>query len=310
MNINFELLDLRAFLAVLDLGGFHRAAEALNMSQPALTRRIQALESSIGAPLLERTTRRVAPTTVGRSFAPLARRVLDEFEDRLLGITGLGDRMGGQITLACVPTAAFYFLPRAIERFAAQFPKIRFRILDLSANDGLEAVRRGEVEFGINLTGSSDPDLTFTPLIDDPFVLACRRDHRFAERDALTWKDLEGEALIGVSRSSGNRMTLENALSRENVHLHFQYVVNHLTTSLGLVERGLGISVLPRLATPPGDHPLIVSKEISGPTVKRTIGLIERRTVRLAPAAQRFRDMLHETWRTFGPKPSDEAGES
>lgn len=66
------------------------------------------------------------------------------------------------------------------------------------------------------------------------------------------------------------------------------------------------VVMLPRLATPPGDHPLIVTKEISGPTVKRTIGLIERRTVRLAPAAQRFRDMLHETWRTFGPEPATE----
>jgi DNA-binding transcriptional LysR family regulator len=70
MNINFELLDLRAFLAVLDLGGFHKAAAALNLSQPALSRRIQALETAVGAPLLERTTRRVAATAIGRSVEP------------------------------------------------------------------------------------------------------------------------------------------------------------------------------------------------------------------------------------------------
>ena len=104
MHINFELLDVRAFLAVLDLGGFHRAAEALNLSQPALSRRIQSLEAAVGAPLLERTTRRVAATTVGRSFAPLARRLLDEFEETLLGMTGVGGRQTGQITIACVPT--------------------------------------------------------------------------------------------------------------------------------------------------------------------------------------------------------------
>ncbi len=76
MQINFELLDIRAFLAVLDLGGFHKAAAAVNLSQPALSRRIQALEAAVGAPLLERTTRHAAPTAVGRSFAPLARRLL------------------------------------------------------------------------------------------------------------------------------------------------------------------------------------------------------------------------------------------
>ncbi len=298
MRINFELQDMRAFLAVMDLGGFHKAAEALNMSQPALSRRIQALELSVGAPLFERTTRRVSPTTIGRSLAPLARRLLDEFEESLLSMTGVGQRQAGQIVLACVPTAAFYFLPRAIERFNKRFPHIRFRILDLSANDGLEAVARGEAEFGINFMGSSDPELNFTALVDDPFVLACRRDHRLARKRRLSWKDLEGEALIGVSRASGNRMILESTLAKLNVQLNFQYEVNHLTTSLGLVERGLGISVLPKLAAPPGDHSVIVTKSIGNPDVKRTIGLVERRTGRLSPSAQRFRDMLVETWHT------------
>lgn len=298
MQINFELLDIRAFLAVLDLGGFHKAAAAVNLSQPALSRRIQALEAAVGAPLLERTTRHVAPTAVGRSFAPLARRLLDEFEESLLAMSGVGDRQSGQITLACVPTAAFYFLPRAIERFSASFPRIRFRILDLSANDGLASVAQGEAEFGINLTGSSEPDLTFTPLVNDPFVLACRHDHPLAQKRRIAWKDLEGEALIGVSRASGNRMILENALAKSNVQLNFQYEVNHLTTSLGLVERGLGISVLPKLATPPGEHPLIVTKAIGEPAVVRTIGLVERRAARLSPPAQRFRDMLVATWHT------------
>jgi DNA-binding transcriptional LysR family regulator len=297
MRINFELLDLRAFLAVLDLGGFHKAAQSLNLSQPALSRRVQALEAAVGAALLERTTRRVAVTSVGRSFEPMARRLLDEFESSLMSLTSVGDRQSGQVTLACLPTAAFYFLPRAIERFNAQFPLIRFRILDLSANEALESVARGEAEFGINLTGSSHPELTFTPLVDDPFVLACRRDHPLARRKNLVWHDLEGEALIGVSRNSGNRQLLDAALSKTNVRLNFFYEVNHLTTSLGLVERGLGISVLPKLATPPGEHPTIVTKSIGGPEIKRTIGVVERRAGRLSPAAQRFRDMLADSWR-------------
>ena len=295
MRINFELRDIRAFLAILDFGGFHKAAEILNMSQPALSRRIQSLEKAVGIPLLERSSRLVGPTDAGRSFAPLARRLLEDFEESLLRMTGVGEKHVGQITLACVPTAAFYFLPRAIERFNAAFPGARFRVLDLSANDGLESVRRGEAEFGINLVGSSDPDLTFTPLVDDPYVLACRHDHKLASKRRVTWKDLENEMLIGVSRASGNRVILESALAKTDVRLNFQYEVNHLPTSLGLVERGLGISVLPRLATPPGDHPVIVTKAIGSPVVKRTIGLIERRIGRLAPAAQRFRSILMET---------------
>jgi DNA-binding transcriptional LysR family regulator len=297
MSINFEALDLRAFVAVIDLEGFHRAAETLNLSQSALSRRIQRLEAAVGAALLERTTRRVALTTAGRELLPLVRRMLDEFDSSLFAMREVGRQRGGQITLACVPTAAFYFLPSVIARFNEQYPNIRFRILDLSANEGLESVARGEVEFGINLLGTSEPELSFEPLIEDPFVLACRRDHPLAKRESLTWSDLEGQPLVAVSRTSGNRILLDAALVRAGVRLSWSYEVTHLSTSLGLVEAGLGISVLPKLATPQADHPIIVTRPIQNPEVSRTIGVVRRRGGRLAPAAERFLEMLLGTWR-------------
>ena len=302
MSINFEALDLRAFISVVELGGFHRAAAALNMSQPALSRRIQRLESAVGAALLERTPRRVALTMVGREMLPLVRRMLDEFDTSIFAMRDLGSRRAGLIALACVPTAAFYFLPSVIARFQTQYPNIRFRILDLSANDGLEAVARGEVEFGINLIGGSDGELTFEPLMEDPFVLACRHDHALASKSALEWGDLAGHPLVTVSRSSGNRAILDAALVKVGVRLDWSFEVTHLSTSLGLVEAGLGISVLPKLATPGADHPIIVTRPIRDPEVSRTIGVVRRRGVKLAPAAERFLEMLLGTWR--GPLPA------
>ena len=298
MRINFELLDLRSFIAVVELGTFRKAADALNLSQPALSRRIQSLEAALGTPLLERTTRHVAPTAFGREIEPLARRLIDEFENQLLSISGPGDRQAGQVTIACVPTAAFYFLPKAIKEFNGQYPRIGFRVLDLSSAPALDSVARGEAEFGINFIGSSRGDLKFTPLVEDPFVLACRRDHPFATRRSLKWKDLEGQQLIGVSRASGNRVLLDSALAKTTVRLNWFYEVNHLSTSLGLVERGLGVSVLPRLATPQEDHPLLMTVPLVDPVVTRNIGIVERRAGRLSPAAQRFRDMLAGSWTT------------
>jgi DNA-binding transcriptional LysR family regulator len=296
--MNFELLDLRAFLAVLETGSFHKAADVLNLSQPALSRRIKALEQTIGSPLLERTTRRVAPTAVGRQLQPLLLRIIDELETSMLSMRETGNRQSGQVTIACVPTAAFYFLPQVIRRFNRQYPLIRLRIHDLSAGEGLESVARGETEFGINMLGVSEPDLLFTPLMEDPFVLACRKDHPLAKRRSLKWTELVGYPLIGVSRNSGNRMILDNALAASKIGLNWFYEVNHLSTSLGLVEAGLGISVLPRLATPQSKHPLIVSIPIKEPVVSRTIGIVERRSGRLSPAATRFRDMLVESWKS------------
>lgn len=296
MRLNFELLDLRAYLAVIDFGGFHKAAEQLAISQPALSRRIQGLEAAIGAQLFERSTRSVSLTAVGRQLEPLVRRMIDEFESTLLSVGDVGRAQQGQVNIACIPTAAFYFLPKVVRAFNAIYPKIRFRIVDEGAAECLASVARGEVEFGLNFMGASDPDLTFTPLTDDPFVLACRRDHPLAKLDELTWEDLRGVPLIGVSRASGNRLLLDAALSKSDIQLLWLCEVNHLSTSLGLVETGLGASVLPRLATPQDDHPIIVSKRIKDPVVTRTLGIVERRHARLSPAAQRFRDMLAVNW--------------
>ena len=296
MRINFELLDLRAFLAVVATGSFNRAAQSVHLSQSALSRRIKGLEEAVGSPLLERTTRRVELTTVGRQLHPLLERMLGEIETSILSVSETGTRQSGQVTLACVPTAAFYFLPQVIRAFNEQHPLIRFRILDLSAREGLESVARGETEFGINVLGLSEPDLRFTPLLKDPFVLACRRDHPLAQRSSLTWPELAGYPLVGVSRNSGNRTILDNALAGPNIDLNWFYEVNHLSTSLGLVEAGLGVSVLPKLATPQSAHPVIVSIPIVDPVVTRSIGIVERRSGRLSSAALRFRDMLIESW--------------
>jgi DNA-binding transcriptional LysR family regulator len=296
MRINAELLDFRAFLTVLSCGSFHRAAKQLNISQPALSRRIKGLEQALGNMLIERSTRHVAPTPIGRELQPLLTRLLDEFEDSVLSIGALGGRYAGQVTIASVPTAAFYFLPRVIRAFNQRYPGIRFRILDLSANEGLEAVARGEVEFGINFTGATRPDLRFTPLLQDEFVLACRKDHQLASAKELRWRDLSGHPLIGVSQSSANRAVLDQALSRANVQLDWFYEVTHLSTSLGLVEAGLGISVLPKLATPQTEHPVISTVRLKDPLVSRTIGVVERHSARLTPAAERFRRLLIDEW--------------
>ena len=101
-----------------------------------------------------------------------------------------------------------------------------------------------------------------------------------------------------VSRTSGNRIILDAALAKADIRLSWAYEVMHLSTSLGLVEAGLGTSVLPHLATPQGDHPIIVTRPIRNPEVTRTIGVVRRHGGRLAPATERFLEMLLGTWKS------------
>jgi len=291
-----ELQDIRSFVKIAEVGSFHEAADQLHISQPALTRRIKKLEEGLGTALLDRTTRRVSLTSVGRDFLPKARRLLADFEDSILNIRELAERQVGQVTLASIPTAAFYFLPTVIRLYNEKYPQIRIRLLDLSANEGLEAVLRGEADFGINMMSGQHPDIEFLSLVKEPFVLACRRDHPLATRASVTWSELSDYRLIGVGRLSGNRMLLDHALAGLSWRPKWFYEVQHLSTSLGLVEAGLGVSAMPSLAMPSADHPTLVSVPLVEPVVDRTLGLVTRRGASLSPAAEKFVAMLLEQW--------------
>src|SRR3954451_19024406 len=114
MAINFDLNDLLAFRAVAELTNFRKAAEAVHLSQPAFSRRIDKLEQALGVRLLERNTRRVTLTAVGRDFERKVRELLDELDATLVGIRGGTVARMGEVTVACVPSTVYYYLSRVI----------------------------------------------------------------------------------------------------------------------------------------------------------------------------------------------------
>lgn len=288
MSMNFDLNDLLAFKAVAELGSFRKAAEAVHISQPAFSRRIDKLEQALGARLLDRTTRRVDLTTVGRDFYRQLREILDALDTTLLGIRGVAATKMGEVTVACVPSAVNYFLTGVIALYHQRYPKIRVKIIDDSANKVLLAVANGEADFGLNFVGSQENDVEFEPLLEESFVAACRRDHPLASRAQVSWEELSGYDFISVAKSSGNRLLLDQASAGMLGQPQRMYETQHGTTAIGLVEAGLGVAVVPAMAMPADDHPLLVSVPLVNPVVKRKMGLIRRRSSVLSPAAQQL----------------------
>jgi DNA-binding transcriptional LysR family regulator len=294
MAINFDLNDLLAFRAVAELSNFRRAAESVHISQPAFSRRIDKLEQALGVRLLERTTRRVSLTAVGREFARKVEQLLDDLDNTLLGIRGVAATRMGEVTIACVPSTVYYFLSQVIRRYHESYPKIRVRIFDASANEVLAAVARSEADFGLNFMGSQEPDIEFKPLLEERFVAACRRDHPLARKRQATWSELAQHDFISVAKSSGNRLLLDQALAHVSGRPQSIYETQHVTTMLGLVEAGLGVAAVPSLAMPGPDHPLLVSVPLADPVVTRRVGLIKRKGRALSPSAQQLYDFLLE----------------
>ena len=294
MAINFNLNDLQAFRAVAELNSFRKAADALHVSQPAFSRRIEKLEEALGVRLLDRTTRRVNLTAVGRDFDRKVQQLLDDLDQTLLGIRGVAATRMGEVTIASVPSAVYYFLSQVISRYHERYPKIRVKILDASANEVLSAVSRGEADFGLNFMGGQEHDIEFRLLLEERFVAACRRDHPLAGKRRVSWTELAQYDYISVSKGSGNRLLLDQALSNVPGRPQGIYETQHVTTMLGLVEAGLGVAAIPSIAMPGTDHPILVSVPLVDPVITRKVGLIRRKGRPLSPAAQQLYEFFAE----------------
>lgn len=290
-TINFDLQQLQAFIAVAERGSFRAAAEQINLSPPALSRRIDRLEKALNARLFNRTTRAVELTGLGRVFLERARAALDDLEAAMLGVADLAATRTGLVTVACAPSAALYFLPGVITSFSERYPAIRLRVIDEAVSTVISSVLTGESDFGITFMSTLVPELDFEPIHTDPFVLAVRRSHRHAARAWISWAELQGERLIAVARSSGNRQVLDHALAKAGRHPTSTLEVNHIATLLGMVEAGLGVAAVPRMAVSPR-HSSLVGVPLRQPAVSRDLGLITRHGEGLRPAAEAFRESL------------------
>lgn len=291
MPIKPTIADLQAFVTVGELQSFAAAAKALHLSQPALSRRIAHLESLLDVRLLDRTTRSVELTQLGQRFHGDMRNVLAELDRSLLGLHDAAQLVSGDITVGCVFSAVHHFLPEVIRTFRAKHPHVMVRIIEEGADEVLASVKAAEADFAINYIGMNDPEVEFSPLLKESFVLACPADHPLARRRSVRWQELADHPYALVSHASRNRVLIDQALAHVGRHPRPACEVRHISTLIGLVQSGLVVAVVPQL-TLPSDRSSVVSVRLEDPQITRTIGMIHRTGRSMSPAAQAFVDML------------------
>lgn len=296
MPVNFDLNDLYAFRALVEYGNFRLAAESICLSQSALSRRIDKLEGALGLKLFERTTRRVSLTLAGQTFAERAGRLLTDFEDVMADISEVGQSRTGLVTVACVPSAAYYFMPNVISRFQARYPRVRVKLIDSSASTVYDAVVSGQADFGISFSGSRQPDIEFLPLIEDRYVAACRHDHPLVGKKSLTWQAFYQYAWLGLDKTSGNRNLLDQALAEVVPERPSRCETRHVTTLLGMVEAGLGIAAVPAMSLPASGHSILTHLPLTDPVVTRTVGLLKRNGRILSHVAAELEKLITEQY--------------
>lgn len=286
-----SLADLRAFVTVGELQSFAAAARALHLSQPALSRRISHLETLLDVRLFDRTTRSVELTLLGRRFLGQIRGVVDDLDRSVLSLRDAAELEVGDVTIGCMLSTVHHFMPPVIQAFRARHPHVLVRIIEEGADEVLASVKQGEADFALNYIGMQDPDVEFTPLLKEPYVLACPVGHPLARRKSVNWEELAQYPHARVSQASRNRLFIDQALAELPPLPRPVCEVRHVSTLIGMVENGLGVAVVPQL-TLPRQPSSVVGVPLEQPTIGRTIGIIRRTGRSLSPAAEAFMDLL------------------
>ena len=294
--MNVTLRQLRVFQSVAATRNFSRTGEAVGLTQPAVSRAIAELERELGLRLLDRTTREVELTEAGRSLSARLDRALDELDATLADVAGLADADGGKVRVASSPTLSAYLMPDCIAACARAAPRVRFLLFDRIQQHVLESVRDGEVDFGVVVQPQALDDLHCEAILQEPFVLVTPTTHRLARATSVRWKALDGEPLVLLDAASGSRRYVDDALARHGATCKVEQELSHPTTVFQMVQAGIGLTVMPRLAIPPGGlHRLAVRPLL--PRLERTVMLVRRRERALSPVAERVWGIVASTVR-------------
>jgi DNA-binding transcriptional LysR family regulator len=293
MKIDFD--GIQAFVVIAELGGFSKAARELHITQTALTRRIQKLEAYLALKLLDRTTRTVELTAVGREFLPQARSIVQEMTSAVERLKDISQNARGNLTVACIPSMTSHVLPGIIREYARRHPDNHIRLLDGTSDQVRNAVANGQAEVGIAVQGEKLAELTETVLFADPLVFVCSTPHPLQDRRTLSWADMREVELVAVSGFVATRVFMDYQLAKRNIRLHRKYEVQHHATALNLVSAGVAGAILPSSTIREGDRPGIRKIALTGPVVKRRVMLLRPRRGTLSPAAQAFYDLVRDT---------------
>jgi DNA-binding transcriptional LysR family regulator len=243
-----ETKQLKIFKTIVEVGSFTRAGARLNLSQPAISQHIRALEEHLGVPVLLRVGKRARPTPAGEVLLHCAEQVLDKIEDaeRLLAEQGVGG--GGVVRIGGADAACEHLLPPVLKDFLGQFPRVR---LELSSGDAAATVRRvlsGEIDLGLVTLPVEADRIRVTEVGRDELLAVVPPTHPWTERRRVHAADFADAPLILHHRDSRPTDALLRFLLEEGVFPRVTTEVDQMSVAKELVRAGIGVAVLPAWA--------------------------------------------------------------
>jgi DNA-binding transcriptional LysR family regulator len=294
-----ELMQLEMFVAMVEEGSFHKAAERVFRTQPALSMSLRKLEQEIGAPLFDRTNRNsYTLTDSGEVLYDYAKRLLNLRDETLTALQQLHNLESGRIRIGANESTSLYLLPKLILAFRDQNPKIKIEVFrQVSARLPYE-LRQRNLDFAILSFVPDDSDLEATLIMRDDLALVVSPQHRLATRPRVHIRDLGEESFIAHNVPSPSREKVIDAFRRFQTPLNITTEIATIETIKKFVVMNLGVAFVPRMCVQEEvSRGQLIAVPVEGFRHERTLWVVRRRTDAHSHAAQAFLtviDMLAE----------------
>lgn len=288
-----RLKPLRAFCQTARLGSVSRAAEALFVSQPAVTQQLQALERELGVKLFERSGRRLVPTREGETLYELARPLIE-------GIDGLGGAFreklrgldAGELHVAAGSSTILYLLPRIVEAFRAAQPDVRLILHNVTGAGGLDLLRSDEVDLAVGSMLDVPADLDYAPVYRfDPMLIA-PPEHPLARKRDLSLQDLSPFGLILPPKRLTTYRLVDLVFQQNRVPYTVALEVGGWEVIKQYVAMGLGISIVTAICLTDADRERLAARSLARWFPMRSYGVVMRKGKYLSPQARAFVDLI------------------
>ena len=287
-----DVEQLRAFVAIARARRFTRAARQLGTSQPNLSRRLQHLERELAAKLVVRTPGGVVLTSAGERFLGYAERAIASVDAGRTALDELGGQPRGAVALGSQPTIGAYALPVALARFHAEQPGIVLRLREGLAESIEERLASGELDLGLLNLPVRRVDLSAQKLWQEDYLLAVPAGHRLAASDRpVALGEAATEPLVvvdGVASTAALVAACEERGARPRIVVE----ADNLEAVRRMVERGVGIALLPRIMAEAAVSDRMRTVEVARGGLRRQVALVHRGEAYLTGAARALRSTL------------------
>ena len=241
-----DIQSIKAFITVSETGSFSRAAESLFLTQPAISKRIQTLEHTLGITLFDRIGKSVRLTEAGHALLPSCRRILDEIAESQRIISNLRQSTSGILNLATSHHIGIHRLPPVLLEFSSSYPDVELKLSFMDSEQACQQIINGIIEVAIiTLPDEGNDRLELKPVWNDPLCIAVSRHHALASETSCTIKRLLKYAAILPSRGTYTRQLIDDALGLD-ASVNTLLETHYLETIKAMVKTGLGWSMLPQ----------------------------------------------------------------